>query len=143
MKKTITYILATLIAIVLFGGLVHAVPTDAIGSEPTVVYGPTPRRIWMLVFMALTLIGVIVGGLSQRRSRIGTSAGRIMAIVSITAGLIGVVNGVVNLATATGGPGTGNGVIGGGVAIVLGTVSLALGWIALARSNGIAKGSKI
>jgi hypothetical protein len=139
MKRTLILILAALAVAVLFAGLVHAVLVAAHVSEPaaTTVYGLTPRRFWASGAAGLALVGVVIGGLALRRSvgRMGTSNGRLGAIVALAAGLIALVNGGLNLALATGGPGTGNGVVGGAAALVLGLIGMALGGLALARSR--------
>jgi hypothetical protein len=139
MKRTFSIILAALVAVALFAGLVHAVLVAAHVSKPaaTTVYGLTPRRLWATTVVVLALIGVIIGGLTLRRSaaRLGTVSGKTGAIVALVAGLIAAVNGGVNLAVANGGPGTGNGVVGGAMAVVLGLIAVALGGWALARSR--------
>src|SRR5215813_5994239 len=131
MKRTFVLILASLAAVALFAGLVHAVLVAAHVSEPaaTTVRGLTPRRLWATTAAALALVGVVIGGLALRRS-----AGRI-GIVALVAGLIAAVNGGLNLAIATGGPGSGNGVVGAAAALVLGVIAMALGALALARSR--------
>src|SRR5262245_7095056 len=92
MKRTFALILATLAAVTLFAGLVHAVLVAAHVSEPaaTTVYGLTPRRLWATAVALLALVGVVIGGLALRRSasRIGTGNGRMRAIVALLAGLI-------------------------------------------------------
>jgi len=137
MKRTVTLILAALAAAALFGGLVYAVLVAAHLSEPAAVtvYGLTARRFWATAAAGLALVGVMIGGLTLRRSadRVGAGNGRLGAIVALTAGLIALVNGGLNLAMATGGPGTGNGVVGGAAALVLGLIGMALGGMALAR----------
>jgi hypothetical protein len=118
---------------------VHAVLVAAHVSEPAAatVYGLTPRRLWATTAVGLALVGVVMGGLSVRRSarRLGTGNGNLGAIVALVAGLIALVNGGLNLALATGGPGTGNGVVGAAAALVLGLTGMALGGLALARSR--------
>jgi hypothetical protein len=137
MKRTFTIVLAVVVAVALFGGLVYAVLVVAHVSEPaaTTVYGLTLRRLWATAAAALALVGVVIGGLALARShnRFGTTSGRLGAIVALVAGLAAVVNGGLNLAMASGGPGTGNGVVGGAAAFVLGLVALALGGAARAR----------
>src|SRR5262249_55373938 len=111
MKRTFVLILAALAAAALFAGLVHAVLVAAHVSEPaaTTVHGLTPPRLWATPAAGVALVRVVIGGLALRRSagRIGTSNGRMGAIVALVAGLLGVVNGGLNLAIATGGPGSG------------------------------------
>src|SRR6186997_1537541 len=127
MKRTLTFILAALAAVALFGGLVHAVLVAAHVSEPaaTTVYGLTSRRLWATTVAVLALVGAVIGGLALARpaSRFGTGSGRLGAIVALVAGLIAVVNGGLVLAIADGGPGTGNGVVGGAGALVLGLMA--------------------
>src|SRR5215510_10843550 len=139
MKRTFALILAALVAVALFGVLVHLVLVAAHVSEPTgtTVYGPTPRRLWATVVAAVGLVGVVIGGMALRQTAvpIGSGNGRRGAIVALLAGPIAVVNGALNLAIATGGPGSGNGVVGGAAALVLGLIATALGGLALARSR--------
>lgn len=137
MKRTFTIVLGGLAAAAVFGALVYAVLVAAHVSQSaaTTVYGLTPRRLWATTVAALSLVGVVIGGLAVLRpaGRFGTESGRLGAIVALVAGLIGVVNGGLNVAMANGGPGTGNGVVGGAAAFVLGLIALALGGLALAR----------
>jgi hypothetical protein len=139
MKRTFALILAALVAIALFVGLMHAVLVAADVSEPaaTTVHGLTPRRLWATTAAVLALVGVVIGGLALARppSRFGAASGRLGAIVPLVAGLIAVVNGGLNLAVANGGPGTGNGVVGGAGALVLGLIGMVLGGLALTRSR--------
>jgi hypothetical protein len=136
MKRTLTLILAAIVAVALFAGLVHVVLVAAHVSEPatTTVYGATARRLWATTVTILALAGAVIGGLSLARpaSRFSIAAG---PIVALAAGLIAVVNGGLVLAVATGGPGTGNGVVGGAAALVLGLISMSVGGLALARSR--------
>ena len=138
MKRTLAIILVGLVAVVLFGVLVHFVLVAANVSKPaaTTVYGMTPRRIWATIVIVLALLGVIIGGLALYRAarRVG-NRGRLGAIVALVAGLIAAVNGWLVLAFATGGPGSGNGVIGGAGAFVLGLIAMALGGLVLFRSG--------
>jgi hypothetical protein len=138
MKRTFILILVALVAVVLFGVLVHFVLVAANVSKPaaTTVYGMTPRRIWATIVIVLALLGVIIGGLALYRAarRVGNH-GRLGAIVALVAGLIAAVNGWLVLAFATGGPGSGNGVIGGAGAFVLGLIAMALGGLVLFRSG--------
>jgi len=130
MKRTFILILAAMVAVALFGGLVHFVLVAAHVSEPaaTTVYGLTTRRLWATIVVLLALVSVVIGGLALVRAR------RIAVIVALVAGLIAVVNGGLVLAMATGGPGSGNGVVGGAGALVLGLIGMSLGGVALARS---------
>jgi hypothetical protein len=136
MKRSLVLVLAALVAIALFGGLVYVALLVAHVSEPaaSTVHGLTPRRAWATASALLGLIGVVIGGLALRRfvGRIG-NGGRKGAIVATAAGVIALVNGGLNLALATGGPGTGNGVVGGAGALVLGLSALVLGGLVLAR----------
>jgi hypothetical protein len=141
MKRTFTLILATLAAVALIAGLMHAVLVVAHVSEPaaTTVYGPTPRRLWATSAAVLALVGVVIGGLTLARpaSRFGAASRRLGISAALVAGLIAVLNGGLNLAIANGGPGTGNGVVGGAGALVLGLIAIAVGGLALARSRSI------
>lgn len=145
MKRTLAYVLTAFGALIAFGFLVHGVLVAADAAQPArnLVYGPTPKRVWAVIFILVSLIGVLTGGFSHGRHRLATPKGKIMAIAAMTAGLLGVVSGTVNLASATGGPGTGNGVVGSAMAIVLGAVSILLGGVALIRAARIGKGGKI
>ena len=139
MKRTLTLILVGLGAVVLLGGLVHAVLVAAHVSEPaaTTVYGLTSRRLWATIGAGLSLVGVVVGGLALAplASHFEGASRRLGAIVALLAGLIGLVNGGLVLAVANGGPGSGNGVVGGAGALVLGLAAMMLGALALARSR--------
>src|SRR5262245_40912274 len=129
MKRTFVFILAALVAVALFGVLVHLVLVAAHVSEPTgpTVYGPTPRRLWATAVAAVGLVGVVIGGMALRQAAgpIGSGYVRSGAIVSLVAGTIALINGALNLAIATGGPGSGNGVVGGAAALVLGLIATA------------------
>jgi hypothetical protein len=142
MKRRFVIVLATVAAIAVFAGLVHAVLVAAHVSEPAAatVYGLTPRRLWATGVVVLALAGVVTGGLALARpvSRFGIATGSFGAIVAMAAGLIAAVNGGLNLAMANGGPGTGNGVVGGAAAVVLGLIAVAVGGLALARSRRMA-----
>src|SRR5215469_6037471 len=109
MKRTVALILAALLAVALFVGLVHAVLVAAHVSEPaaTTVRGPTPRRLWATTAAGLALVGVVIGGLALARPG-SRFSGRFGAIVALLAGLIAAFNGGLNLAIANGGPGSGN-----------------------------------
>ena len=139
MKRILVLIVVALGAVALLGGLVHAVLVAAHVSEPaaTTVRGLTSRRLWATIVVVISLVGVIVGGLTlvPLGSRFGGASRRLGAIVALVAGLIGLVNGGLVLAFANGGPGSGNGVVGGAGALVLGLVAMALGVLALARSR--------
>jgi hypothetical protein len=139
MKRAFVLILAALGAAALFGGLVHAVLVTAHVSEPaaTTVYGLTSRRLWATAVVGLSLVGVVIGGLTLGRpaSRFGIASGRLGAIVALVAGLAAVINGALVLAFATGGPGSGNGVVGGAGAFVLGLIAVVLGGLALVRAR--------
>jgi hypothetical protein len=139
MKRTFTLILAALVAIGLFLGLVHAVLVAAHVSDPsaTTVYGLTARRLWATTTALLALVSVVIGGLALARParRFAAASGRFGAIAAVVAGLIAVLNGGLNLAVADGGPGTGNGVVGAAAALVLGVIGVFLGVLALTRSR--------
>jgi hypothetical protein len=139
MKRTFVLILIVLATVALFAGLVHTVLVTAQVSEPaaTPVYGLTTRRFWASTVAFVALVGVVIGGLSLRRSagRIDTGSGRGRATVALVAGLLAVAGGGLNLAVATGGPGTGNGVVGAAAALVLGWVAMVLGGLAMSRSR--------
>ena len=137
MKRTFALILAGLIAIALFTGLVYFVLVATHVSEPTAttVHGATPRRLWATTVALLALGSMVVGSLALRGNA------RKSAIVALVAGLIAAVNGGLNLAVATGGLGSGNGVVGGAAALVLGLLAMVLGALALGRSRrGVNKG---
>jgi hypothetical protein len=141
MKRTFAIVLAAVVAVAVFGGLVYAVLAAAHLSAPaaTTVYGLTPRRLWATAVALLALLGVAVGGLALARpvGRFGSMPGRRGAILALAVGLIATVNGGLNLAVANGGPGTGNGVVGGAAALVLGLIAVAIGGLALARNHRI------
>jgi len=130
MRRSFAGILAAVSAVALFGGLVHAVLVAAHVSEPAAatVHGLTVRRLWATAAAALSLAGVVVGGIA-----LAPPASRLGAMAAVAAGLVAAINGGLNLAIANGGPGTGNGVVGGAAAFVLGVVALVLGGLALAR----------
>jgi Family of unknown function (DUF6223) len=142
MKRTITLVLAALVAVALFAGVVHLVLVAAHASEPaaTTVHGPTPQRLWATTVAGLALAGVVLGGLAVARPNSRTGSGRLGATAALVAGLTAVVNGGLVLAVANGGPGSGNGVVGGAAALVLGLIAAFLGALALARSRRIALG---
>ena len=142
MKRTFTLILAALVAVALFGGLVHVVLVAAHVSQPaaTTVHGLTLQRLWATAVAALALVGVVIGGLAVARPNSRTASGRLGAIVALVAGLTAVVNGGLVLAIANGGPGSGNGVVGGAAALVLGLLAAVLGGLALGRSRPIGAG---
>jgi len=139
MKRTFALIFAAVAAAALFGGLVYVVLVAAHVSEPaaTTVQGATPRRLWATAAAVLGLAGVVIGGLSVRRSagHVGASSGRKGAIFALVAGLIAAVNGGLNLAVSSGGLGSGNGVVGGAAAVVLGVIAMVLNGLALTRSR--------
>src|SRR4030095_1101554 len=136
MKRTFVVVLAAVVAVAVFGWLVHMVLVAAHLSEPapTTVYGMTPRRVGPPVVAVLARVAGVMGALALRQSagRGGNGNGR-MAILALMVGLIAAVNGGLNLAIAKGGPGSGNGVIGGAAALVLGLIAMTLGGLALAR----------
>ena len=136
-KRTLTYVLAGLAAVALFGGIVHMVLVLANVSKPaaTTVYGLTPRRIWALTVIFLALVSLVVGWRIFRRAAgdVNILKGKRQAIVAIVLGLLAAINGGLNLATANGGPGTGNGVVGSAQALVLGLTGVVLGALAMRR----------
>ena len=136
-KRTLTYVLAGLPAVALFGGIVHMVLVLANVSKPaaTTVYGLTPRRIWALTVIFLALVSLVVGWRIFRRAAgdVNILKGKRQAIVAIVLGLLAAINGGLNLATANGGPGTGNGVVGSAQALVLGLTGVVLGALAMRR----------
>ena len=91
----------------------------------------TSGRARALVAVAVSLISVIVGGLTLGRFR-----GRTGAVTALVLGLIGIVLSVVHLGTSTGGFGTGSGRAGAIVALVLGLIGANLGGLTLARLRG-------
>jgi hypothetical protein len=139
MKRSLALILAALIAIALFGGLVHAVLVAANVSEPaaTTVYGLTLQRLWATIVAGLALVGMVIGGAALYRSarRIGPGRGRNGAIVALLAGLVAAALGGLLLAVANGGPGSGNGVVGAAMAVVMGLFAIGEGGLVLARTR--------
>ena len=100
-------------------------------------YAVTGGRVAGSVAALLALAGVVIGGLTLRRSaaRLAAGHGRRAPIVAVVTGSTGVVIGGLVLAVADGGPGTGNGVVGGWAAVAFGLIAVALGMLALARSR--------
>lgn len=141
MKRILTLGSVALLAVALFGGLVHLVLVVGRVSEPaaTTVYGTTPQRAWATVTMGLALVGVLFGGwwVARPASRLGPVNGRLGMILTLGVGLIAVVNGGLVVTSATGGPGSGNGVVGGAMGLVLGLLAIILGGLALNRSRAI------
>ncbi len=139
MKRSFTLIPATVAAVALFGGLVHAVLVAAQVAEPAAitVYGPTSQRLWATTAALLALMGVVSGGLALARAAkgIGPGQGRNGAVLALVAGLIATISGGLLLAIANGGPGTGNGVVGAAAALVLGLIGMAAGGLVLTRSR--------
>jgi len=133
MKRTFSLILASLVAVAVFAGLVHLVlvATHRADSAATTVHGMTPQRLWAAIAAGLALVSVIAGGvaLTRRATRLAT--------VAMFAGLIAAINGGLVLATANGGPGTGNGVVGGAAALVLGIAAVAFGGFAVSRARTV------
>ena len=147
MKRTFALILAALVAVALFAGLVHGVLLAAHVADPaaTTVEGLTIRRLWATTAAVVALVGVAAGALALLRpgDRFGRTpgwvdkiSGRFAIGVALAAGLLAVINGALNLAVATGGPGSGNGVVGAAGALVLGLAAMAAGGLALVRSRG-------
>lgn len=141
MKRLFALVPVTVVAIVLFGGLVYTVLVVAQVSEPaaTTVEGMTSSRLWATVTALLALTGVLIGGvlLAPPANRFGSSTKRLGTILTLGLGLIAVVNGGLVITSATGGPGTGNGVVGGAMGLVLGLLAIVLGGLAMNRSRAI------
>jgi hypothetical protein len=133
MKRTITLVLAGLVAFAVFAGLVHLVLVATHRADPaaTTVYGVTYQRVWASIAGGVALASFVTGGitLTRRSPR--------LAIAAMIAGLIGAINGGLVLAVAEGGPGSGNGVIGGAAAFVLGIAAVALGGFAVSRARTV------
>lgn len=131
MKRTLTRVLAGLVAFAVFAGLVHLVlvATHRADAAATTVYGVTYQRVWASIAGGLALVSVATGvvALTRRRPR--------LAIAAMIAGLIGAINGGLVLAVANGGPGSGNGVIGGAAAFVLGMAAVTLGGFTVSRAR--------
>src|SRR6267142_2443806 len=102
MKRTFAIIFAALAAAALFGGLVYAVLVAAHVSEPaaTTVYGVTTRRLWATTAAALSLFGVVIGGLALAIAKggPGTGNGVVGAAVALVLGLIAMALGGLALA---------------------------------------------
>lgn len=136
-KRTVTYIIAAIAAIILYLGLVHLVlvAANVSKSAPSVVNGLTSKRQFALGALGMGLISVIFGWRAFRKSgsRVSVVKGKSGQIVAIVAGLLAVIAGGWSLATASGGPGSGNGVLGSAQALVLGLTGILLGGLAMAR----------
>lgn len=139
MKRTFTRIAVALVAVALFGGLVHTVLVVAQVAEPaaSTVYGLTTQRFWATSAAGVALVGAVIGGLALARAagRIGPGQGRNGAVVALVAGLLAAVSGGLLLAIADGGPGTGNGVVGAAGALVLGLIGMVEGGVVLSRAR--------
>ena len=139
MKRILAWLLAVLVAVAVFGMLVHAVLVAAHLSTPaaTAVTGATPRRLWATGAIVLALAGAGLATLALRRAtrRIGPGHGRREGIVAAVLGWSATVGGGANLAVANGGPGTGNGVVGAAMAVVLGLSAVIVAGLALVRSR--------
>ena len=133
MKRTFSRILAGLVAIAVFAGLVHLVLVATHRADPAAatVYGLTTQRLWATIAAGVALVSVVTGGvaLTRRATR--------LAVVAMIAGPIGAINGGLVLAVANGGPGSGNGVVGGAAALVLGLAAVALGVLAVSRARTV------
>lgn len=133
MKRTLTRVLASLVAVAVFTGLVHLVLVATHRADPaaTTVYGVTYQRVWASIAAGVALVSVVTGGvaLTRRAPR--------LAIAATIAGLIGAINGGLVLAVANGGPGSGNGVIGGAAALVLGIAAMAVSGFAVSRARTV------
>ena len=134
MKRTLSLILALLVAVSVFAGLVHLVLVVTHRADPaaTTVQGLTVRRIWAASADGVALLSVVTGGMALTRRATH------LAIVAMIAGPIAAISGGLVLAVANGGPGTGNGVVGGAAAVVLGIAAVALGGFAMSRARTIA-----
>jgi hypothetical protein len=139
MKRAFAVLLAAVVVVAAFAGLVYGVLAAAHLAEPaaTTVYGLTPRRLWATMVAVLGLLGVVIGGFALARpvGRFGAVGARRGAMLALAVGSVAAVNGGLNVVVANGGPGTGNGVVGGAAAFVLGLIAVATGWLALARSR--------
>jgi hypothetical protein len=137
MKRTFAVLLAAVVIVAAFAGLVYGVLAAAHLAEPaaTTVPGLTPRRLWATMIAVLALLGVAIGGFALARpaDRFGAVSARRGAVLALAVGPLAAVNGGLNVLVANGGPGTGNGVVGGAAALVLGLVAVVTGWLALAR----------
>jgi hypothetical protein len=133
MKRTLSRILAVLVAFAVFAGLVHLVLVATHRADPaaTTVHGLTAQRLWATIGAGLALVSVVTGvvAVTRRATR--------LAIAAMVAGLIGAISGGLVLAAANGGPGTGNGVVGAAAAVVLGIAAVALGGFAMSRARTI------
>jgi len=131
MKRTLSLILALLVAVAVFAGLVHLVLVATHRAEPApiTVHGLTLQRFWATVAAGVALVSAVTAGvaLARRATR--------RATVAMIAGLIAAINGGLVLAVANGGPGTGNGVVGGAAALVLGIAAVALAGFAVSRAR--------
>ena len=133
MKRTVSLILISLVAVAVFAGLVHLVlvATQRADPAPTTVHGLTLQRLWATGAAGVALVSDIIAGvaLARRATR--------RATVAMIAGLIAGINGGLVLAVANGGPGTGNGVVGGAAALVLGIAAVVLGGFAVSRARTV------
>jgi len=123
-------------AAVLLGVIALAPPAAAdiaFAQADTPSYALTAGRLWSLVAAAISLIGVVVGGLARTRALGGTKNQRRNAFLAMLGGLAGSVIGGLVVVFADGGPGSGSGIVGGYLALVIGLVAIALGWLSLKR----------
>jgi hypothetical protein len=133
MKRTVSLIFISLVAVAVFAGLVHLVlvATHRADPAPTTVHGLTLQRLWATAAAGVALVSDVTAGVAlARRATRG-------ATVAMIAGLIAAINGGLVLAVANGGPGTGNGVIGGAAALVLGIAAVVLGGFAVSRARAV------
>ena len=111
-----------MIALVYFSIIYFAIAQQVAGSDITA------GRARALATVAVGLVSAVIGALAWLRSRgsLGNGNGRIMALVAMVLGLIGVVASVMHLAGSTG-FGTGGGRLGAIVTLVLGVIGTILG----------------
>jgi hypothetical protein len=130
--KTKIVALAILWTILLVPSLASAQATDG-----NVGIGLTPGRLGAIMAGAVSLVSVVIGGVSLARSagRFGAGDGRRGAAVAAVIGLIGIVLAGLHVANSTGGFGTGSGRAGAIVAIVVGLIGISLAGLTLARSR--------
>ena len=137
MTRTLGVLLATLLGVAVFAGLVQALLVASHVSEPaaTTVYGLTPRRLWATSAVLLAVLSVVIAWFALARpvNRGGPERAPRRARAAMVVGLLAAVSGGLNLAVANGGPGSGNGVVGGAAAIVLGLTAVAIGELARRR----------
>ena len=69
MKRTISLILASLVAVAVFAGLVHLVlvVTHRADSAATTVHGLTAQRLWAIIADGVALVSVVTGQMALTR----------------------------------------------------------------------------